>query len=333
MSLVKRQKKGHELAVSTHDVHGKNSSILYERAVVLEGHEGAVLASKFNSDGRSLATGGMDKQILLWTIPTDIKEETPNYGTLNGHKGAVTSLQFSDNIIVSASADSTLGVWDCETGTRIRKCEGHDLVVNDISMNQENFIVSVCDDGISYIWDSREKHPVGHIETEYPLLACEMNSRLTSIYISGIDPSIKSYDIRKLSSPSWSIEGQVDTVSSLAINHDDSVLVSRSLKGMVKTFNAKDFVPKGMSRANPYMYDGAPSGKENYLIRACFNSNSTLILSGSEDKSTTLWNYSTRKLQNKFDGHAGAVIDVDHHPLLGIIASSSSDGTVIVREL
>ena len=333
MSVVKRQKVDDSLIVHDNkDVHRKGK-VLYDNAVALEGHEGAVLTSRFNTSGTSLATGGMDKQILLWNLPTESEDQEYNYGVLKGHKGAVTRVQYQDTVLVSASADSTLGIWDCETGARIRKCTGHELVINDVSMRDETSFVSACDDGISHIWDVREKRPVGTIKSDFPILACTINSRRTSFYLAGIDPTIRCYDFRKLDTANWSVEGQVDSVSSLSLHHDHSLLVSRSLKGIVKTFNAKDFVPKGMSRANPFMYDGAPSGKENYLIRACFNPSSTLILSGSEDKTTTVWSYATRKMQNKYDGHNGTVIDVDHHPLLAVIASSSTDGTVILREI
>lgn len=339
MSVVKRQKVGENRGpggggqLTTISKDGRQRlKLLYDSTIALEGHDGPVLTTRFNASGSGLATGGMDKQILLWLIPKSVDQEC-NYGVLKGHKGAVTKVQFQESVLVSASADSTLGVWDCETGNRLRKCSAHQLVVNDVAMRDEHSFVSVGDDGHSYVWDIRDKHPVGSVKTEYPLLACALNSRLTSFFLAGIDPTVSAYDFRKLASSSWSVKGQVDSVSSLSLNHDDSVLVSRSLKGIIKTFNAKDFVPQVMARGNPFMYDGAPSGKENYLIRACFNANSTLILSGSEDKTVTVWNYSSRKMQAKLDGHTGTVIDVDHHPHLPVVASSSTDGTVIVREM
>lgn len=73
-----------------------------------------------------------------------------NYGILSGHKGAVLDLQWSrdSRVIFSASADATLASWDLETGTRIRRHEGHGEIVNcmDISKRGEEILVSGNDD-------------------------------------------------------------------------------------------------------------------------------------------------------------------------------------------
>lgn len=339
MSLVKRQKidDGDRRALVQSRLLGARNGggILYNEAVILEGHEGSVLSTRFSHNGDYIASGGLDKNILLWKLPYNEEEESPNYGEIKGHKSAVTSVRWLyDNItLASASADTTVGFWDGETGKRTKKCIGHELAVNDISVSKDSLALSASDDGSACLWDQRQKEATNKVTTEYPLLSCTFNNRGNTFYIGGIDPKIQAYDMRVMDKPIWTCEGQVDSITSIAINKDDSILLSRSVNGISRTYSAREFVPEGIPRMNPYIYDGAPSGNEYQLIRACFSTDNVSIASGSEDKTVTIWDYKSRKILNKISGHRGATLDIAYHPTERILASTSTDGSIIVREI
>lgn len=338
MSLVKRQKTENgesKSLIHSHPIKPSNSGrVLYNEAVIFEGHQGGVLSANFNRKGQHLVSGGVDKNILLWNVPYN-EDDSPNYGLIKGHKSAVTSVKwlYDDINLVSGSADATVGFWDSETGKRTRKCVGHELSVNEVDISKDGIALSASDDGFACLWDQRQKEPANEIETEYPLLSCSFNNQGNTFYISGIDPTIKAYDIRATNTPLWVCEGHVDSITSIAINKDDSILLSRTMNGVIKTCSARDFVPEGIPRLNPYIYDGSPSGNENQLHRMCFSPDSISILSGSEDRTVTMWDFKTRKILKKFSGHRGAVIDIDFHPSERIILSTSTDGSIIVREI
>jgi hypothetical protein len=83
--------------------------------VVLQGHADAVYSLALSPDGRLLATGGYDREILLWDLAT-----RKPVRTLRGHNEAVFDLAFRPDgkILASASADRTLKLWDVESGQR-----------------------------------------------------------------------------------------------------------------------------------------------------------------------------------------------------------------------
>lgn len=311
-------------------LRGKKS-LLYDSEIVLSGHAGAVYASQFSPNGQCIASGGHDRNILLWHLPTNPEESQPNHGVFLGHKGAVTSLRWvHDSSIFSTSADSTISFWDAETGQRTRKASGHSLVVNDCSVYANGVCVSVGDDGALRMWDEREKHEVMKIETEFPLLCCDV-SKDGTVYFSGIDPTIQAFDLRK-KEQLWKCPGIIDSVTSLSLSSDGTMLAAKAMDGLVRTLSAKSSLPPGVQRMGSHTYTGAVGSLDQYLTRVSFNSDNMFIGLASGDSSLIMWGSASRRMVHKLLGHEGCAIDVDFHPTQKIVMSSDAKGYVIVRE-
>lgn len=257
---------------------------------------------------------------MLWTLP-HTGEDAQNNGELLGHKSAITSLRWLDRgQLASSSADRTLGIWDAETGAKIRKLAGHDLVVNEIDQD-ENLIASASDDGKLQIWDPQSKTPIKTFQTDYPLLTVAFHKNI--VYTAGIEPVIRAWDVRSSSEALFEIEtNHTDSITSLSV--DDSNLISRSQDDTVRIYEPK-VIPGNHIRKQ--VYDGATSGAENFTIRCLVRSN--VIYSGSADHTVTSWDLTSKRLLRKLTGHTGTVIDIDEHE--GKLASTSVDGKVILR--
>ncbi|CAF0822863.1 unnamed protein product [Rotaria sp. Silwood1] len=83
------------------------------RPILLQAHERSLTKIRYNREGDLLFTSGKDKIPSVWY---SINGE--RLGTYNGHNGTVWTIDvnWDTTSFISASADSTVRVWDVQTG-------------------------------------------------------------------------------------------------------------------------------------------------------------------------------------------------------------------------
>jgi Prp8 binding protein len=206
----------------------------------------------------------------------------------------------------------TLGSWDVETGTRVRRHVGHEEIINclDISKRGQELLVSGSDDGCIGIWDPRQKDALEYLETELPITAVALSEAGNEIYSGGIDNTIHVWDLRK-KAVVYSMAGHTDTITSLEISPDSQTLLSNSHDSTVRTWDIRPFAPTNRLVRT---FDGAPVGLEKNLIRASWDPKGGKIAAGSGDRSVVVWDANSGKLLYKLPGHKGTVNDVRFSP-------------------
>lgn len=144
-----------------------------ERTV--KGHTKAVLDVDFGGPrgGTLLASCSSDLTIKLW----DPSDEYKNIRTLPGHDHSVSAVRFipsgaagapsSGNLLVSASRDRTLRIWDVTTGYCVKTIQGHNDWVRDVSPSFDGrWLVSGGNDHTARMWDASTGEPkvsfIGH---------------------------------------------------------------------------------------------------------------------------------------------------------------------------
>ena len=143
----------------------------------VKGHTRAVLEVDYGGPrgGILLASCSSDLTIKLW----DPADEYKNIRTLLDHNHSVSAVRFipsgaagapsSGNLLVSASRDRTLKIWDVTTGYCMKTLQGHTDWVRDVCPSPDGrFLLSTGNDGTARLWDISASSPnnkltiVGH---------------------------------------------------------------------------------------------------------------------------------------------------------------------------
>ncbi|KAL3901741.1 MAG: hypothetical protein SGCHY_000369 [Lobulomycetales sp.] len=308
----------------------KRTSSLSAPIMQLTGHEQEVFSVSFSPDGQLVASASMDRHIFLWNTFGDCS----NFSLLKGHQGAVleTCWGRDNQTLYSCSADMSVAIWSSESSQRLRKLRGHTNFVNAIAASRsggQEMIASVSDDNTCRVWDPREKNAISVIENQYQLTAVTWAASSPTVFTGGIDNTIRGWDLRNTDEPIYALEGHADTISGLRASPDGTSLLSNSFDNTLKLWDIRPFAAGGERLIRTLQ--GAPQGFEKNLIRPCFSADGDFIACGSADRSVVVW-YGDR-IVYKLPGHKGCVNHVDWHPVEPVIASCSSDRTILLGEL
>ncbi|KAI4297047.1 hypothetical protein L6164_036956 [Bauhinia variegata] len=103
-------------------------------------HSKHVLALAVSSDGRYLATGGLDRHVHLWDTRT-----REHIQAFPGHRGAVSCLTFRQGTaeLFSGSFDRNVKIWNAEDRTYMNTLFGHQSEVLDIDCLHKERVLTV----------------------------------------------------------------------------------------------------------------------------------------------------------------------------------------------
>ncbi|RPB20838.1 U5 snRNP complex subunit [Terfezia boudieri ATCC MYA-4762] len=277
----------------------------------LTGHAGDIFAVRFDPTGRNIASGSMDRTVILWRIYE-----------------AITGLE----IIFTASADSLLASWNVDTKTRIRRYVRHEDIVNvmDITRRGSEMIVSGNHDRTIGIWEPSQKPSVDYLETNFPVTAVAVSDAGNELFTKGIDNDIKVWDLRKRALV-YIFRGHQDTITSLSVSPDGQSLLSNSMDKSVRILDIRAFAPT--NRLSHTFAEGVNVGFEKNLFRASWSPQGDKVAAGSGDRTVPILDVEPKKMLYKLPGHRGSVIDVRFSPTepincVGLYGQNNSIGEI-----
>jgi hypothetical protein len=162
--------------------------------------------------------------------------------TLEGHLGSVRGCAFSPDgkLIVSASDDGALKVWDSETGQSLRTFEGHASLVSGCAFSPDGkLIVSASDDGALKVWDSETGQSLRTLEGHSTVVSgCAFSPDGKLIVSASEDRTLKVWD-SETGQLLRTLEGHSSLMMGCAFSPDGKLIVSASSDRTLKVWDAQ----------------------------------------------------------------------------------------------
>jgi len=268
----------------------------------------------------------------------------PEVHTLAGHRDNITAVKFHPvySLVVSASLDATIKVWDYETGEFERTLKGHTNSVQSIDFDHTgNLLVSSSGDLTIKIWDFQThectKTLHGHDHIVSSVIFLPSGDQLAS---ASRDKTIKLWE----TSTGYCIKtltGHDDWVRAIVVTDDGRLLASCSHDKTVRLWDiAKGECIQVMRDHTHYIECIAfspitlidletPDGK----ICKGKSAPGNFLASGSRDKSIKIWETATGLCVITLIGHDNWIRAVEFHPSGKFLLSVSDDKSVRVWDL
>ncbi|KAG8743389.1 hypothetical protein FRC10_012115 [Ceratobasidium sp. 414] len=237
----------------------------------------------------------------------------------------VNSVAFSPDSrrIVSGSADSTVQIWDAETGDPASEpLKGHKQGVTSVAFAPNSrWIVSCSGDKTIRVWDAEtgevRLNPLkGHSR---PVLSVAFSPDSRRIVSGSADNSVRVWDAETGEPAYKPLQGHTDYVRSVSFSPDGRWIVSGADDYTLRIWGAQT----GAAVSEPL------KGHSHWVISVAFSPDSRHIASCSRDNTVRIWNAETgAAVLQPLRGHSNWVRSIAFSPDGRRLASSSEDGTI-----
>ncbi|KAJ7114805.1 hypothetical protein C8R44DRAFT_709944 [Mycena epipterygia] len=254
-------------------------------------------------------------QMQKWPATTSV---------LEGHTGSVQSVAFSHNgkYIVSGSSDTTVRVWNAETGEVVGVFEGHTHGVTTVAFSpHDKQIVSGSDDRTVCIWDAESGDVLQVLKGHKHRVTSVAFSPSGKLVVSGSqDNTLRVWDVESGKMVGDPYEGHTGYVFAVAFSPNSQHIVSGSLDTTVRVWD----VESGKALGDPF------EGHSHFVYSVAFSPDGKQIVSGSHDSTVRVWNAGTAV--ELFEGNGCAVKSVAFSSNGKHILSGFSDQTVQILD-
>jgi len=281
------------------------------------GHKGTVECATFNPSMKQIASGGVDRLVMLWSFKPNLRAVK-----LSGHKDAVLGVDFasSGRLLASCSKDFTIKLWQPNIMTKSQSLKAHLAPVRSIQFSgDDRFLISASDDKSCKIWDVAgyrfkatlrgHKHWVrSAVFSPDGLLAASASD----------DKTVKLWDLNNQAIINTFYDHS-ETVNCVRFHPDGTLIASCSVDGSVKMWDVR-------SSKLLQHYDA----HDCEVTHIDFHPSGAFLVSSSNDSSLRVWNLTMGNQMYTIRGHERPTTCVSFNPKGDYFASTSKDALVLI---
>lgn len=296
------------------------------------GHTSNIKAISFVPKSDLLISCGSDSNVFLWDV-----KKCAKILQLKGHKGRVWSVATTDKYAATASADSTIRIWDISnvndennstkssikfnSSKSVFSAHNDDVYAVDINRNGSKVISGGFDRSI-IVWDVNAAVPINTIRGAHKgsVTSLCFDSTGNMAVTGGKDMGIVIWDLRNCIAVR-SLNPVLGEVSSVTVDKCFSRVLAATKNSTNRIFDLR------MSGSSAVLLKGHKNSLKHF-VRARFDNDCRIVMGGSDDGKIYTWDANTGTLADKFEGHKGGVFDVIHSNDLPMFASCGEDNVI-----
>jgi len=281
VNSVKFSHDGNRILTGSNDNTAKLLDLHGNILQVFKGHEEGIWAVDFSPDDKTFLTGSSDSTARLWDINGEMLQ------VFRGHTDMIWTVAFSPDgkKILTGSKDKTARLWDLE-GNLIQEYTGHEGSINSVAFSP---------DGKTFLtgsWDKTVR--LWNLDGTLLQTFTGHDGYINSV---GFSPDGKTFFTGSWDKTVrlWDLQGKVLQVFKGNNGYVSSAAFSPDGKNLLSITSESNFNMPGTDKNIACLWDLKGNLLQLFkehdvkIISAAFSPNGKMIITGSWDKTTSIW--------------------------------------------
>ena len=300
-------------------------------SLVLKGHGGFVNAVAISPDGKTIASGSVDKTARLWDHVTGIEKHI-----LKGHTDQITAIDWNHDgtHILTGSTDNSVRIWDATTGKEFDYFKV-DTEVWSAAFSPDGTRIAVGSrGGKACVLDIKSKNVLARFEKHREwIYSIAWHPDGKTIVTSSHDGTARIWNA------ATGMEAPVQLVDLPAMGQLQKAHKAHKVH-MASWNRAGDRIVSCLDNNTAIIWD-ARTGKELKTLKGHtravmfgqFSPDGRWLATGSRDNTLRIWNAATGLELSTLKGHSGDVVQARWNHDGSRLVSGSEDGTLRVWDV